>query len=562
MLRWLSQILGRYELQRLLGRGGMAEVYLARRRAGGVEKRLVIKRIRRERAGDPRFLDMFVNEARLSMSLSHQNVVTVFDFGRIGDDVFLAMEHVEGRDLASTLARAAAPTPPLLAAHVASECCRGLAHAHRRIGSDGKPLHVVHRDVTPRNVLLSWAGEVKLTDFGVAALAGAADERARGTWAYMAPEQARAEVVDPRADLYALGLVLWEMLDGRRVRRSADAAALAEEARGGALPPPPDVEPPLRAIVARATAAAPAERFADADEMLSALDAYLVAARAAAPGPAPGRQLADWLARVWGDQAGELAADTGDVTMLTGDDGGAATMRSMAETAADLSRPEDVDPSPPAAVAPAPAPARRSRRFVALAALASLACAAIVVIALQGKAARDPADRTSVVAPVDAVSTVAEVTPDAASTVAEVTPDAASTVAEVTPDADSSVAEVTPDAADPPAVDAAGGPPGPLTDAPAAVVARVPRPEPRVDAGIAAAAPPPVLRDVTIGAVPWADFTVEGDPTVHQTPETVRLSPGPHRVTFRNPQLGVERTVTIVVPADRDHRHVEHLSNP
>src|SRR5258708_5732866 len=202
----MSRALGRYELLRPLARGGMAEVYLARRRAAGVEKVLVVKRMRRERAGDPRFLDLFVREARLSMSLVHQNIVPVFDFGRIDDQVFLAMERVEGRDLGSSLAKAGRehPLPHVLAAFVAAECCQALDYAHRRRGPDGAELGIVHRDVTPRNVLLSWSGEVKLTDFGIAALAGDAGTAVIGTPAYMAPEQARGEPLDPRAAAYPL----------------------------------------------------------------------------------------------------------------------------------------------------------------------------------------------------------------------------------------------------------------------------------------------------------------------------------------------------------------------
>ena len=160
----MSRALGRYELLRPLARGGMAEVYLARRKAAGVEKWLVVKRIRAERAGDVRFLDLFVREARLSMSLAHQNIVPVFDFGRIDDQVFLAMERVEGKDLGSSLARAGIRRlPPLVAAFVAGECCQALDYAHRRKSPEGTALGIVHRDVTPRNVLLSWSGWSVLT---------------------------------------------------------------------------------------------------------------------------------------------------------------------------------------------------------------------------------------------------------------------------------------------------------------------------------------------------------------------------------------------------------------
>src|SRR5439155_5902683 len=136
---------------------------------------------------------------------------------------FLAMERVEGRDLGSSLARAASHRmPPLLAAFVAAECCQALDYAHQRRGPDGVALGIVHRDVTPRNVLLSWSGEVKLTDFGIAALAGDPTSKSVGTPAYMAPEQARGEPIDPRADVYSIGMVLREVLTGKRPRPGGD----------------------------------------------------------------------------------------------------------------------------------------------------------------------------------------------------------------------------------------------------------------------------------------------------------------------------------------------------
>ncbi|HVV83408.1 MAG TPA: serine/threonine-protein kinase, partial [Kofleriaceae bacterium] len=370
----MIEALGRYELLRMLGRGGMAEVYLARRRVAGLEKRLVVKRIRRERAGDPALLDLFMREARVSMSLGHQNVVPVFDFGRVGDDAFLAMEYVDGRDLGSTLARAARPMPPLLAAYVASECCRALDHAHHRRTPEGGPAGVIHRDVTPRNVLLSWAGEVKLADFGVATLAGDGDAQVRGTWAYMAPEQARGEPIDGRADLYALGLVLWSMLAGTRPRPGDDPEALRALATSGELPALPAGPPALVAVIARATAREREQRHADAHELQEALEAYLIGARAETPGPSPERQLAAWMAEVWGDEArrGEPGVAV-PLEVLTAD----RTQRSAAATVADEDEAEGAGPAAvvpdvaaaaraPTAAPPAGAQARpRSRRLVA-----------------------------------------------------------------------------------------------------------------------------------------------------------------------------------------------------
>ena len=236
--------IGRYELLRPLGRGGMAEVFLARRRGpGGVEKQLAVKRIRRERTGDPRFVEMFVTEARLSMGLAHKNIVQVFDFGRVGDELFLVMEYVAGVDLGTALAgvrtggdpagsSSDGALDPLLAAFVGMEACQALDYAHRWRSPDGEPGGIVHRDVTPGNVLLSVSGEVKLADFGVAddLAADVGGRRLRGTPAYMSPEQARGERLDGRADVFSLGLVLWQALTGRRAYPQRDPVQILEAA--------------------------------------------------------------------------------------------------------------------------------------------------------------------------------------------------------------------------------------------------------------------------------------------------------------------------------------------
>lgn len=546
-------VLGRYELLRLLGRGGMADVYVARRRVAGLEKRLVIKRVRPQKVGDTTFMDLFVREARLSMTLNHQNIVPVFDFGRVGDAAFLAMEFVEGRDLGATLRKGGGPVPPLLAAFIAAECCQALEHAHKRLGPDGAPLGVVHRDVTPRNVLLSWAGEVKLTDFGVAALAGDPSGDVRGTIAYMAPEQARYEPTDARADLYSLGLVLWEMIAGERVRKVKDRVALLESTRLGVLPPLPEGPPALLEVIAKATQQAPGERYADAAEMHAALDRYLVEARAAAPGPTPARQLSDWLEAVWGDEAGRIEGEPLDgASTPPPDDLDPATMRSLAETAGDLpasmatpapgSEAASVAAAAVAASAAALAPARGAtgaataiattprRRHLPAAIMVALA--AIVAVVYLATTRDGSHGRTSVVS--DA-ATATEI--DAAPVI-----DAASTIeTDAGEEADA-------------AVDAPASVPVPGSDAGSR--------RPTIDAGADprdAAPSAQNLRKVTIGATPWADFTVDDDPTPHQTPETIALPPGPHRIHFSNARLGVTRTVTIDVPPDRDIKHVEPL---
>jgi len=546
--------MGRYQLVRPLARGGMAEVFLARRRAGGLEKLLVIKRIRPERANDARFLELFLREARLSMSLTHQNIVPVFDFGRTGDQVFLAMERVEGKDLGSTLARPGAPRlPPVVAAFIAGECCRALAYAHERRGAGGEPLGIVHRDVTPRNVLVSWSGEVKLTDFGIAALAGDDHRALIGTPAYLAPEQARGEPVDARADVYAVGLVLRELVTGTRARAGDDREALLAAARTGALVPwPADVDAHLAAIVDRATALDRAARYPDARAMLAALDHDIVDRRAAVRADAPATQLAQWMAAAWDgasdDGGADLDADAGRELYSFLDDGapGASTERSLAATAAEGegAAPDAAPPSqppPPPAVAPPPPPAAvpaptrsgapRTIAVVALT-LAGVAAAALWLRSRSTSTPRPPLDARADVAPPPDAGLGLDAAPGDAPP-----PDAA-----------------PPDAAplDAPPLDA---PPARGADAPRGTPLR-----PRVDGGLATdAAAAPATRTVRINARPWAIVYVDGGAVGHETIATVELTPGRHRLRFVNPQLGVEREVVIDVPADRDLDHVEDL---
>jgi serine/threonine protein kinase len=214
----------------------MAEVFKAKSYGvEGFEKILVIKRILPELARSKDFVDMFVHEAKLAVRLSHANIVQVFDLGRApgaeggsgpqGDAYYMAMEYVHGRDLATVLSRARrsqSTLPVEMGAYVASEVAKGLDHAHRRRDEQSRPLGIVHRDVSPQNVLLSFEGEVKVTDFGIAKARGAIepapdDTQARqlqGKFGYMSPEQAMGESVDARSDIFSLGTVLYECIAG------------------------------------------------------------------------------------------------------------------------------------------------------------------------------------------------------------------------------------------------------------------------------------------------------------------------------------------------------------
>ncbi|MCC7138098.1 MAG: serine/threonine protein kinase [Planctomycetes bacterium] len=271
----------RLSIVRTIARGGMGQVYEAvQHGVEGFEKTVAVKTILEPFARDEAFVRMFIGEAKLAADLVHQNIVQVYHLGRGAGLLYIVMEYVDGRNLRDVLARHAEQgrrMPVELAAFVASRVCRGLEYAHTRTDAQGVPLGVVHRDVSPRNLLVTRFGEVKIGDFGVAkarSLACDGDERRRiGKYAYTSPEQARREPTDARSDLYSLGLVLWEMLTGRRPRPAELRSRDAWLAHVAGTPVPPvesvvdDVPPMLARIVDRAVAHDPAARYADAGTM-------------------------------------------------------------------------------------------------------------------------------------------------------------------------------------------------------------------------------------------------------------------------------------------------------
>jgi serine/threonine protein kinase len=272
--------IGKYVVRRKLAEGGMAEIYLCTARgAEGFEKEVVIKRVRAFLASDPEFVGMFIAEARLASRLNHANVVQIFDFDKHEDTYYLAMEYVRGCSLWELRKRCKElmePVPPVMVAHIGVEVARGLHYAHR-VKVNGQPLDLVHRDVTPHNVLLSFDGAVKLTDFGIAKAGNKLTQPGvlKGKFAYMSPEQARGEAVDARTDIFALGVVLWEMLTGGRLFDGDSEVAVLRAVQQSAIPPParlnPDVPEDLDAVVVRALDRDPAARFQTAGELERAL---------------------------------------------------------------------------------------------------------------------------------------------------------------------------------------------------------------------------------------------------------------------------------------------------
>jgi serine/threonine protein kinase len=277
----------RYSPIAQIGRGGMAEVVLAIMEAGGGVRRLaVLKRIWPELANDPEFVAMFGDEGRLSLRLNHPNVVQTYEVLVSEGELAIAMEYLDGQPLTRVLNRLRGPGELSLALRlrILTNVLAGLEHAHTLTDLDGTPLEVVHRDVSPHNVFITYDGQVKLVDFGVAKTLAASHHTRPGTLkgklAYMAPEQFQRPVVDRRVDLFALGVMLWEMLAGRRMWHGmTEVEIVAHLASARPLPAlPPDCNLPigLDAICARALDPNPDERYQTAADLEMDLERALV----------------------------------------------------------------------------------------------------------------------------------------------------------------------------------------------------------------------------------------------------------------------------------------------
>jgi eukaryotic-like serine/threonine-protein kinase len=284
---------GRYELVHLLGQGGMGEVYLAKLSgAAGFEKPCIVKTILPGLVKDRQFLDRFHHEAKVLVHLVHSSIAQVYDMGEADGTYYMALEYVAGVDLGYLLEQArvqgrAVPVP--VALYIGQRIAEGLGYAHRKTGTDGEPLGIVHRDVSPHNVMVSYEGEVKVIDFGLAKSTARSKytlpSTVMGKLGYMSPEQVRAEPLDHRSDIYSCGVVVWEMLAGRGLVPHGTVGEMMAAMSNPVVPSlgeqRPDVEPSLEAVVRRALTPSPAERYARADEFARALNAELL--RTASP---------------------------------------------------------------------------------------------------------------------------------------------------------------------------------------------------------------------------------------------------------------------------------------
>ncbi len=281
------EVFGKYYLVDKIAVGGMAEIFKAKTFShGGFEKLLVIKRILSHLSENEEFVSMFIDEAKISVSLQHASIVQIYDFGKIQDNYFIAMEWVDGKDVKQILRKLASRRkllPEEFAVFIAHETCKALDFAHKKTDLKDRPLGIIHRDVSPSNLLVSYSGEVKIADFGIAKAQFSAyntkDGVLKGKFEYMSPEQARGEELTPRSDLFSAGIILYEMLTGRRLFKTESELATLEKVKAAEIQPPsslnPNIPPRLDALVMRALAKAPEDRYRDAGELQAALLEYM-----------------------------------------------------------------------------------------------------------------------------------------------------------------------------------------------------------------------------------------------------------------------------------------------
>ncbi|QSQ24508.1 serine/threonine protein kinase [Pyxidicoccus parkwayensis] len=278
---------GKYRLVDRIAVGGMAEIFLAHQtHEDGHESPVVIKRIRPHLSKHAAFVKMFLNEARLAAQLNHPNVVQIHDLGKIAESYFIAMEYVAGRDMRRVVPKAEAlgiPFPLVYAVKIASQVCAGLHHAHTKVDLYGNPLNIVHRDVSPENVVVAFDGSVKILDFGIAKAANQVEQtrtgEIKGKLSYMSPEQCLGKPLDCRSDIFSLGVVLYEWLTGFKLFTGESEVAVMRSITEGKIYAPSyfreDLPERLEVILMKALERDRDKRYQTAAQMQKDLDAFL-----------------------------------------------------------------------------------------------------------------------------------------------------------------------------------------------------------------------------------------------------------------------------------------------
>jgi serine/threonine protein kinase len=501
----LPRQFGAYLLKQKLARGGMAELYLAEMRGpGGFVKPMVIKMIRPQFGEDERFLSMFTDEAKILSGLAHGNIVPIFDFGKVGESLYLAMEFIDGVDVATLIdtCRLNGIALPLdVVLWIGIGAASGLSHAHGAQGPTGNPLGVVHRDISPQNIMTSRSGEVKLCDFGIAVsaiMSGNTDSGViKGKLRYFSPEQAAGNFIDARSDIFSLGIVLYELIVGHHpIPSGSDVVVLHTLANDAGYPPlsetAPWVSPAVAEVVDKATAVKREDRYKTAEDLRRELSRIL---HNEFPEFAP-KRLADLV------EAVQTAHEQGEARDID------SIIRAQLASFASASRDSTAGKTRPEKKSGAV-----SGRFKGMAAIGAALVVAIAVIALvafnsSSKQApslgADPALRSGA-RPYSDDSAQNEKTPGQTS--------------------EKQPAKALSDA-------------GELSGKDEAATEIQAKPK-RKAYGI-----------IDVNASPWAEVEIDGIARGATPIIGLRLGAGRHRAAFRNPELGAQKTESFVVKAD------------
>jgi eukaryotic-like serine/threonine-protein kinase len=565
---------GKYQLFASLGRGGMADVFLSVARGQmGFNKLAVIKRLRQALAEETAFRNMFLDEARLAARLSHPNIVHTYEVGEQGGVYFIAMEYLEGQSLNKVhkeALRRKEAFDPSIAVRVIADALAGLGYAHELRDYDGRPLSIIHRDISPHNIFVTYDGHTKLVDFGIAKAALSSTETEvgvlKGKVAYMSPEQAMGQRIDSRSDLFAMGIVLWELLAQQRLMTGESAANTLHKLMNEPIPRLsqvlPHVDPNLDLLVARALEKDPNNRWQSASEMRGALESWLTAQPRHARPEDVGRRMMALFGSVREETQRQIqrhmaaitsASNTQELQALT-----AESLKRMEQSGANVSgqllrlgtsgsgsgsgvlanygglasNPTGY-PNVPTGHVMTPPPQRSSSALLIVITIGCFVLAGllIVVLGLRDRkpvvAMTDPSSSVPVSGPTDTTPSP-DVPPTSTTVAASGTVSASVLSNSSTPPPPRTVhtAHVTP----PP-------PPRPTVVPPKAVLPPPP-PPPAEDPGY-----------VTVSAYPWAKVTEGGKVICPVTPcNKVQMSPGAHSLTFENGESpGQKQTVSVQI---------------
>jgi eukaryotic-like serine/threonine-protein kinase len=564
---------GKYQLFASLGRGGMADVFLSVARGQmGFNKLAVIKRLRQALAEEAAFRNMFLDEARLAARLNHPNIVHTYEVGEQNGVYFIAMEYLEGQSLNKVLKEALRRKEvlePEVCARVVADALAGLGHAHELRDYDGRPLTVIHRDVSPHNIFVTYDGHTKLVDFGIAKAALSSTETEvgvlKGKVAYMSPEQAMGGRIDCRSDLFAMGIVLWELLARQRLMTGESAANTLHKLMNEPIPRlsqfVPQIDPQLDGIVARALEKDPANRFQSAQEMRDALEGWLARRSQPCRQDDVGRRMQYLFASVREEVQRQIqrhmaaittASSTQELQALT-----AESLKRMEQSGANVSGQllrlgvsgsgsgSGVVPSygggrsggyPASVGSQSLTPGQQQQGsssalpIVVAVGFFLLAALAILVVGINKPGLFTRAD---VAPPGSGLAPVTSTTPGPSATVA---PD--SSVAAADPQVPTSVPTVAP-------------PPTPTKAAPHHGQPRQQTPTGRPATAVAPPPPPPDKEDpgfLTVNSYPWAKVTEGGRVICSATPcNKVSMSVGNHSLLFENAEQGFKQVVNVTI---------------